>query len=79
MKSALYLTAALGILANGAVHAQEVTGKNITLDECVRMALAKNLDLRLGSDPARTSLDVAAYLATLVTNYLHTGKFKRTV
>ncbi len=37
------------------------------------------LDLRLGSDAAHTSLDVAAYLATLVTNYLHTGKFKRTV
>ncbi|NDD90771.1 hypothetical protein EBZ37_01615 [bacterium] len=39
----------------------------------------EKLDLRLGSDTSQTSLEVAAYLATLVTNYLHTGKFKRTV
>ncbi len=39
----------------------------------------ETLDLRLGGDAARTGLDVAAYLATLVTHYLFTGKFKRTV
>ena len=39
----------------------------------------EKLELRLGRDAADTSLEVAAYLATLVTNYLHTGKFKRTV
>jgi hypothetical protein len=39
----------------------------------------EKLDLRLGADAAHTNLNVAAYLATLVTNYLHTGKFKRTV
>jgi hypothetical protein len=27
----------------------------------------------------RVNFDLAAYLATLVTNYLHTGKFKRLV
>ena len=39
----------------------------------------ETLDLRLGKDVTQTSLEVASYLATLVTNYLHTGKFKRTV
>ncbi|MBU6375790.1 MAG: putative zinc-binding metallopeptidase [Bdellovibrionales bacterium] len=39
----------------------------------------ETLDLRLGKDITQTSLEVASYLATLVTNYLHTGKFKRTV
>ena len=55
--------------------------RKFTIQQLVRKleGRCENLDLRLGSDPARTSLDVAAYLATLVTNYLHTGKFKRTV
>ena len=39
----------------------------------------ESLRLRLGDDDSRTCFDVASYLATLVTNYLHTGKFKRTV
>ena len=37
------------------------------------------LDLRLGSTEAQANLEVAAFLATLVTNYLFTGKFKRSV
>jgi hypothetical protein len=38
-----------------------------------------SLDLRVGKPEAETNLEVAAYLATLVTHYLFTGKFKRTV
>jgi len=30
-------------------------------------------------DQARVSFELAAYLAALVTNYLHTGRFKRSV
>jgi hypothetical protein len=39
----------------------------------------EKLDLRLGRDESDTQVEVAAYLATLVTHYLFTGKFKRTV
>ena len=55
--------------------------RKFTIQQLVRKLerRCESLDLRLGPDQARTSLDVAAYLATLVTNYLHTGKFKRTV
>lgn len=37
------------------------------------------LDLVLGRDERRTGIEVTAYLATLVTNYRFTGKFKRSV
>lgn len=36
------------------------------------------LDLHLGDNPASPDMAVAAYLTTLVMNYLFTGKFKRT-
>jgi hypothetical protein len=36
------------------------------------------LDLHLAPDAAPPDLPVAAYIATLVMNYLFTGKFKRT-
>lgn len=39
----------------------------------------ESLDLRLGQTETETSMSTAAYLATLVTHYLFTGKFKRTV
>lgn len=39
----------------------------------------EKLELRLGRDESDTQVEVAAYLATLVTHYLFTGKFKRTV
>lgn len=37
------------------------------------------LDLRVGRTKADTHLQLSAYLATLVTHYLFTGKFKRSV
>lgn len=40
---------------------------------------AHELDLVLGRDERQTSIEVTAYLATLVTNYRFTGKFKRSV
>lgn len=39
----------------------------------------EQLDLRVGRNEAELNLELAAYLATLVTNYLFTGKFKRSV
>jgi hypothetical protein len=39
----------------------------------------QELNLRAPPDTARLSLDLGAYLAGLVTNHLHTGKFKRLV
>jgi hypothetical protein len=39
----------------------------------------ESLDLRVGKDQATTNLEISSYLATLVTHYLFTGKFKRTV
>jgi hypothetical protein len=38
---------------------------------------AGELGLRVRADESRTRIEVAAYLATLVSNYLHTGQFKR--
>ncbi len=39
----------------------------------------EQINLRLGKTESQTNLEVAAYLATLVMNYLFTGRFKRTV
>lgn len=39
----------------------------------------EELDLRLGKGEAETNLEVASYLATMVTTYFFTGKFKRSV
>lgn len=42
-------------------------------------ARAEKLELRMGRTHADTYLQLSAYLATLVTHYLFTGKFKRNV
>jgi hypothetical protein len=42
-------------------------------------ARCESLDLRLSKNEAQTNLEIASYLATLVTHYLFTGKFKRSV
>jgi hypothetical protein len=42
-------------------------------------ARADKLELRMGRTQAETYLHLSAYLATLVTHYLFTGKFKRRV
>jgi hypothetical protein len=38
-----------------------------------------NLDLHTPADEASLALEVGAYVASLVTNHLHTGRFKRSV
>ena len=43
------------------------------------MARATTLNLGTRSDEGALLIDIGSYLATLVTNYLHTGKFKRSV
>ncbi len=55
--------------------------KKFTIDRLLRKleSRCEVLDLRLGKGETQTALEVAAYLATLVTNYLFTGKFKRSV
>lgn len=52
-----------------------------TITALVRKLAARcdDLDLRVGRGEAENNLEVAAYLATLVTHYLFTGKFKRRV
>jgi hypothetical protein len=47
----------------------------------VRKLIARSQELKLPAprDHARLCLELSAYLATLVTNHLHTGRFKRTV
>ncbi|MFQ5878296.1 MAG: putative zinc-binding metallopeptidase [Acidobacteriota bacterium] len=55
--------------------------KKYTIDSLVKKLAARcdENGLRLGKTEAQTNLEVAAYLATLVTHYLFTGQFKRTV
>lgn len=55
--------------------------KKFTVDALVKKLLARcnELDLKIGNTEEKTAMNVAAYLATLVTNYLFTGKFKRNV
>lgn len=52
-----------------------------TVDMMVRRQTARCQELGLQAPPDTTSLsfDVGAYLATLLTNHLHTGRFKRSV
>src|SRR5690606_21256114 len=52
-----------------------------TVNSLVKKLITRceELDLKVGKSEAQTCLDVAAYLASLVTHYLFTGKFKRTV
>ncbi len=55
--------------------------KKFTIHSLVKKLTARcdQIDLRLGRTESQTNLEVAAYLATLVMNYLFTGQFKRTV
>ena len=55
--------------------------RKFTINSLVRKLATRCevLGLFLGRSEAQTNLEVAAYLATLVTNYLFTGKFKRSV
>ena len=55
--------------------------RKVTIDLLVRKLIdrAEKLSLTVGREAGRTSMDIAAWLATLVTNYRFTGKFKRSV
>ncbi len=55
--------------------------RKVTIEHLVRrlMERAAELNLKVGRDEMRTSMEVSAYLATLVSNYRFTGKFKRNV
>mgnify|MGYP001610356706 FL=1 len=60
----------------------EWTGqRKYTVNMLVRKLIARCGELKLAAprDPARLHFDLAAYLAALVTNHLHTGRFKRSV
>jgi hypothetical protein len=52
-----------------------------TVDELLRRLIGRceALSLCVVRDEARTALDVGAYLSTMVTTHLHTGRYKRTV
>ena len=52
-----------------------------TVDQLVRrlMLRCESLTLSAPKSEARVMLDLSAYLAALVTNHLHTGRFKRSV
>jgi hypothetical protein len=66
-------------LINSIVH---WTGQpKYTVDQLVTQLVkrARELNLKTSNGDMRVNFDLAAYLATLVTNYLHTGKFKRLV
>jgi len=53
--------------------------RKYTVDMLVSKLVARCGQLKLAAhgDPARLSFELAAYLASLVTNHLHTGRFKR--
>jgi Putative zinc-binding metallo-peptidase len=55
--------------------------RKYTVDMLVRrlMQRCQQLELTAPRDQARLSYELSAYLATLVTNHLHTGRFKRSV
>jgi hypothetical protein len=52
-----------------------------TVNMLVRRLILRCRELKLQApqDSVRLQFDLAAYLATLVTNHLHTGRFKRSV
>jgi hypothetical protein len=52
-----------------------------TVDGLATKLIARTAALNLGTraDESALLIDIGSYLATLVTNYLHTGKFKRSV
>jgi hypothetical protein len=55
--------------------------RKYTVNMLVRRLILRCQELKLQSprDSARLQFDLAGYLATLVTNHLHTGRFKRSV
>ncbi len=55
--------------------------RKYTVDMLVRklMKRCQQLELTAPRDQARLSYELSAYLAALVTNHLHTGRFKRSV
>jgi putative zinc-binding metallo-peptidase len=55
--------------------------RKYTISMLVRKLIlrAQQLDLRCPRDTTRVCIEVAAYLSALVTNHLHTGRYKRTV
>ena len=54
-----------------------------TVDMLVRKLIERCQELKLTIPPpperARVSFELAAYLSAMVTNHLHTGRFKRSV
>ena len=52
-----------------------------TVDMLVRKLIDRSRQLKLTTpkDPVRLHFELASYLATLVTNHMHTGRFKRSV
>jgi len=55
--------------------------RKYTVDMLVRKLIQRCQELGLTTTPdhARQSFELAAYLSAMVTNYLHTGRFKRSV
>ena len=55
--------------------------KNFTVERLVKKFSDRSraLELRAPDDHTRVSIEVSSYLASIVSNYLFTGKFKRTV
>jgi hypothetical protein len=55
--------------------------RKYTVDMLIRklMVRCRELNLAAPRDQTRLFVDLSAYLAALVTNHLHTGRFKRTV
>jgi hypothetical protein len=55
--------------------------RNYTVNMLVRKLIQRCQELKLPApqEPARLHFELSAYLATLVTNHLHTGRFKRSV
>jgi hypothetical protein len=55
--------------------------RKYVVDELARKLIlrCKELDLHASQDEVALALDVGAYLASLVTNHLYTGRFKRSV
>ena len=55
--------------------------RKYTVSMLVRRLMLRCQELKLTAprDPARLNFELAAYLAALVTNHMHTGRFKRSV